>query len=701
MISGSSHRTSESFKLSDVPVNPGPNQPPVININSPIKNGNYNVNETIQFNVDVSDPENKTITDDNIVWSSSIHGEIGTGRSFSLNDLFTGRHQIKVVVTDADGMSSLSSIEIKINSIPSSSVVSGLLYYVDDFPAENVMVLLKPKAPNISYRIEYTDQNGDFIFRDVAAGDYYLLFQNDWDGLFYVTDPADAISNGTSFFVDEDVNVDRGKIIFNKDLARVIGVLKNINTGNPVVGAYLELYWEATDIWVIHGTSSTNENGLFYFPEIIEYDFGYWLEIYKEGNQIGRYPAEGYFNVILGQTLDLGDIEVAIQQDNTPPIASFTVDPTSGTTSTIFNFDASGCIDNEDPTSSLQVRWDWENDGLWNTVYSTNKTATHQFSTPGLKTIKMELKDTGGLTDTTTHQITVTTGDTPPIASFTVDPTSGTTSTIFNFDASDCTDNEDPTSALQVRWDWENDGIWDTGYTTAKTTTHQYSTDGIKTIKLEVKDTGGLTDNTTKQVSVGGGGETGTVTDIDGNVYQTVKIGGQWWMAENLKVTHYRNGEAIPNITSNSEWAGLSSGAYCAYDNNNSNIATYGLLYNWYTVVDSRNIAPAGWHVPTDEEWKQLEIYLGMSQSDADKPGLRGSDEGGKLKETGTAHWHSPNIGATNSSGFSALPGGCRDFNFTGAYEGMGELGNWWSSTASCSCTVLPSFRGPSRQRLP
>jgi hypothetical protein len=88
--------------------------------------------------------------------------------------------------------------------------------------------------------------------------------------------------------------------------------------------------------------------------------------------------------------------------------------------------------------------------------------------------------------------------------------------------------------------------------------------------------------------------ETGTVTDIDGNVYQTVKMGDQWWMAENLKVTHYRSGEAIPNVTDGGEWSNLSNGAYCSYDNADSNIATYGLLYNWFAVADSQNIAPAG-----------------------------------------------------------------------------------------------------------
>ncbi|MBU0713276.1 PEGA domain-containing protein [bacterium] len=174
------------------------------------------------------------------------------------------------------------------------------------------------------------------------------------------------------------------------------------------------------------------------------------------------------------------------------------------------------------------------------------------------------------------------------------------------------------------------------------------------------------------------------VTDIDGNVYKTVKIGDQWWMAENLKVTHYRNGDAIPNVTGDTEWSNLTTGAYCNYnndDNNATNADTYGRLYNWYAVNDSRNIAPTGWHVPSDEEWKELEMYLGMSQSDADATGVRGTDEGGKLKETGTNHWSSPNTDATNESGFAALPGGYR--GFYGSVYYMGNYAYFWSSTES------------------
>ncbi|MBI4645984.1 MAG: fibrobacter succinogenes major paralogous domain-containing protein [Bacteroidia bacterium] len=102
-----------------------------------------------------------------------------------------------------------------------------------------------------------------------------------------------------------------------------------------------------------------------------------------------------------------------------------------------------------------------------------------------------------------------------------------------------------------------------------------------------------------------------TVTDIDGNIYNTIIIGTQEWMQENLKVIHYRNGDAIPDVTGDTQWSNLSTGAYCNYNNNESNALIYGRLYNWYAVADSRNICPAGWHTPTDAEWTTLTDYLG------------------------------------------------------------------------------------------
>jgi uncharacterized protein (TIGR02145 family) len=177
---------------------------------------------------------------------------------------------------------------------------------------------------------------------------------------------------------------------------------------------------------------------------------------------------------------------------------------------------------------------------------------------------------------------------------------------------------------------------------------------------------------------------TGTVTDIDGNIYQTVKIGDQWWMAENLKVTHYRNGNPIPNVTDGTTWSGLSTGACCDFINDPLNVATYGRLYNWYAVDDSSNIAPEGWHVPSDEELKQLEMYLGMSQAEADDLYWRGLDEGGKLKEVGTTHWMHPNSGATNESGFTALGAGYRS-DTGGFLAAYGAATYFWTSTEGSS----------------
>lgn len=154
-----------------------------------------------------------------------------------------------------------------------------------------------------------------------------------------------------------------------------------------------------------------------------------------------------------------------------------------------------------------------------------------------------------------------------------------------------------------------------------------------------------------------------SVQDIDGNVYKTVKIGNQWWMAENLKVTHYRNGDNIPCLTDDDEWD-YNKGAYCYYNNDTTYIGKYGLLYNWFAVADSRNIAPEGWHVPSDEEWQTLVDYLGGD-----------TIAGGKMKSTGT------NEGVSNESGFSALPAGYR-YNH-GTFDGIGTNSYFWSSTES------------------
>lgn len=159
---------------------------------------------------------------------------------------------------------------------------------------------------------------------------------------------------------------------------------------------------------------------------------------------------------------------------------------------------------------------------------------------------------------------------------------------------------------------------------------------------------------------------TKAITDTDGNVYHSVIIGTQTWMLENLKTTKYNDGTRIPNIADGPITATLTSPVYCWYENAVANKAAYGALYNWH-VVNTGKLCPLGYHVPTKPEWLTLMSYVG---------GI--SMAGGKLKETGTLHWTSPNTSADNSNGFTAISGGT---GLNGGFFNLGKTGNWWSTT--------------------
>jgi len=260
----------------------------------------------------------------------------------------------------------------------------------------------------------------------------------------------------------------------------------------------------------------------------------------------------------------------------------------------------------------------------------------------------------------------------PPLPVLTTAAVSGVTQTTAECGGTITSDGGAPVIARGVCW--STDSI--------PTIADSKTTDGSGMGSFTSSITG-LTDSTayyvrayaTNSVGTGYGSirsfttlDSNTVIDIDGNVYQTITIGTQVWMAENLKVTHYRNGNAIPYVPDAGTWTNLTTGAYCNYNNDVNNVAVYGRLYNWYAVSDSRNIAPFGWHVPSDAEWDTLVVYLGGY-----------TVAGGKMKEAGFAHWNSPNTGATNESGFSALPGGYRYSNGSYDYVGYGAI--LWSST--------------------
>lgn len=164
------------------------------------------------------------------------------------------------------------------------------------------------------------------------------------------------------------------------------------------------------------------------------------------------------------------------------------------------------------------------------------------------------------------------------------------------------------------------------------------------------------------------------------NNTETITICNKVWMKKNLDVEKYRNGDIIPYVTDHTEWHNRTTGAWCYYNNDPANNEKYGKLYNWYAVNDSRGLAPEGWHIPTDAEWIELENCLGGSEI-----------AGGKLKSTGNNSegnglWDSPNEGASNQSGFTALPSGWRYFE--GRFEYFGAYGLWWTATETASTTA-------------
>jgi len=184
-----------------------------------------------------------------------------------------------------------------------------------------------------------------------------------------------------------------------------------------------------------------------------------------------------------------------------------------------------------------------------------------------------------------------------------------------------------------------------------------------------------------------------TVTDYDGNVYDTVMIGTRVWLKENLKVTHYNSGVLIPNVKDNSAWGALLTGARCYYNNDSlAYDSIYGALYNWYAINNSDNICPAGWHASTDADWIEAENYFGGIYI-----------AGGKMKEAGFLHWKSPNTGADNSSGFTGLPGGFR--NLSNTFQAIHENGLWWRYTAGATtakgCYMWYMFAGVESDPVP
>jgi large repetitive protein len=348
------------------------------------------------------------------------------------------------------------------------------------------------------------------------------------------------------------------------------------------------------------------------------------------------------------------DTEVVVITPNSPPqITGLTASPSSiepGSISTIT------CTATDPDGDALTYSYSTTG----GSISGTGSTATYTAPwTDGTHTITCSVTDRNGGEDA--EAVVITANSPPQINGLTANPSyiePGGSSSIT------CTATDPYGDALTYSYTTTGGSISGTGSTVTYTAP---GTSETETITCTVNDGNGGEDTEVVNIDI-----FGTVTDIDGNLYYTIIIGDQEWMMENLRVTRYRNGATIPNVTDNTEWSALTTGAYRHYDNNSSNGDTYGVLYNWYSISHNTTIAPEGWHVPTNDEWQVLIDYLGGD-----------AIAGGKMKETGTTHWVAPNTGATNESGFTALPGGyCGPY---GDFSSMGWGGYFWSATEHVS----------------
>lgn len=316
-------------------------------------------------------------------------------------------------------------------------------------------------------------------------------------------------------------------------------------------------------------------------------------------------------------------------------------------------------------------------------VYSTEESPYNyywisKYSVTGEHIIRTNAESVDG--EITGDEISIVLKDdyTPPTALFNY--TIGRNYTV-NLDASYSHDNEDDIDDLQVRWDWNNDGNWDTDFSNEKQITHQYPNLGTHRVTLMVKDTNGETDIIYKVIKV----LDGSVTDIDNNVYSTIIINGKEWMAENLKTDHYRNGDPVRD-------GNLTIGASFTYNNEVSYADTFGYLYNWYAINDARGLAPEGWHVATEKDYEDLcefisednggyekEYYEGIYIGDENTGDYIGWENVGRhLKSTSGWKAYYGNGNGSDDYNFCLLPGGYRNIN--GKFYIVDKCAYLWTS---------------------
>lgn len=383
------------------------------------------------------------------------------------------------------------------------------------------------------------------------------------------------------------------------------------------------------------------------------------------------------------------EISIVIVQSATIPSAGFSANPTSGTAPLTVNF--------TDESSENPVSWLWDfGDGASSTIQNP----THIYNADGQYTVALTVVNSfGNDTETKVNYIVVGTVANLPVADFIANPLSGTVPLTVNF--------TDQSSNNPTSWQWD---FGDGNSSTQQNPTHNYSSIGAFTVSLSVNNGNGSDSETkTNYIDVTNGSGTWqpcpgvpTVTDYDGNQYNTVLMGNQCWMKENLRTTHFSNGTSIPLVETNSAWNALAltwnEKGFCYYNNNLSNADTLGALYNWYAAMNGasssnsnpsnvQGICPVGWHLPSDAEWEVIEDYLADNGSNYDGSTGGGGEKIAKSMASGVQWSNSTVAGAVgndlslnNSSGFNAYPSGER-LNAGALFLGKGKVCYWWTAT--------------------
>ncbi len=391
--------------------------------------------------------------------------------------------------------------------------------------------------------------------------------------------------------------------------------------------------------------------------------------------------------------LAVGSLAVECNKEKEPELnvfnTVFTVTPETGPVHTIFNFDATksyydGDLYHEDVDCKWDFNYTGEGDILWDYECKSTEIVNHTYTEAATYTVVLEIshKDVDWTEQNRKTVIVTASQNTPPVAEFEGNPTSGTIPlTVYFTDQS----TNNPTS-----WQWD----FGSGQLTSseQNPSYTYEEEGVYTVKLTVANIDGIDEEEKiNYITVSDGSNAcpgaPTVTDVDGNEYPTVQIGDQCWMKENLKTTRYKDETSIPNVEDGSAWKDLITGAYVWYENEISWKDKYGALYNWYAVDDAKGLCPTGWHVPSKEEWLTLISFIGGDYILGRK--LRScrqvnSPIGGDCVTSEHPRWNATSVifgDDLDYYGLSLLPGGNRLADTYSAFYLIGSVGNWWSST--------------------